>query len=116
MRGSWIGYTLVGVLLATATAAFLYPVRGARGPIHAAKRRALAEVRHEIREDRARMADGAAAGQRLPALLAWEARVEGVSEGPFDTGTLARFGLLLPLLSWLGGALVERAVDALLSP
>ena len=38
------------------------------------------------------------------------------SKWPFAAATLRRFGivLLLPLISWLGGALVERVVDAVL--
>ncbi len=68
------------------------------------------------RGDRERMTTDTAAAGRLPALLAYETRIERVSEWPFDSPTLARFGLLLllPLLSWLGGALVERALDAVL--
>ena len=52
----------------------------------------------------------------LPALLAWEARVESIREWPFDTPTLVRFALflLIPLGSWLGGAVVERVVDLVL--
>ncbi len=48
--------------------------------------------------------------------MAWESRIEGVREWPFDTGTFARFGLylLIPLASWSGGALVERLIDGLL--
>ena len=52
----------------------------------------------------------------LPALLAWEARIESVREWPFDTPALVRFALflLIPLGSWLGGAMVERVVDLVL--
>ena len=41
-------------------------------------------------------------------------RVEAVHEWPFDAGALRRlaFYLLIPLLSWSGGALVERLIDA----
>ena len=48
--------------------------------------------------------------------LAWEARIESVREWPFDTPTLVRFALflLIPLGSWLGGAVVERVVDLVL--
>ena len=57
-----------------------------------------------------------AAEERLPGLLAWEGRVEAVSEWPIDAATLRRPGIfvLLPLGSWIGGALVERLVDAAL--
>ena len=63
--------------------------------------------------------EDAAASDRqppLPALLAWEARIESVREWPFDTPTLVRFALflLIPLGSWLGGAVVERVVDLVL--
>ena len=36
-----------------------------------------------------------------------------VSEWPFDARSLGRLGLylLIPLASWIGGALVERALD-----
>ena len=49
-------------------------------------------------------------------LVAYEARIESVREWPFDSGTLSRFllYLALPLGSWAGGALVERAIDGLL--
>jgi hypothetical protein len=52
----------------------------------------------------------------MPSLLAYEARIESVREWPFDTSTLRRFALflLIPLASWIGGALVERVVDAAL--
>jgi hypothetical protein len=52
----------------------------------------------------------------MHAMLAYEARIESVREWPFDTSTLRRFGLflLIPLVSWIGGALVERAVNAAL--
>lgn len=98
-------------------AAFLLPVRGVRARIRAARARELAWVREEIARARAALAgEGAEAdarAARLPALLAWEARVADVPEWPFDTPTLVRFALflLVPIGSWLGGALVERIVD-----
>jgi hypothetical protein len=56
------------------------------------------------------------AGVLAGVLFAYEARVESAREWPFDASTLVRFALLLtvPLVSWLGGALVERVVDRLL--
>ena len=49
---------------------------------------------------------------RLGALAAYRQSVESVREWPFDTPTLLRFllYLALPLGSWLGGAIVERAL------
>ena len=77
-------------------------------------------MRSEIRRDREAVAalgsEADAAARRLPGLLAFEARIAAAREWPFDAATLRRFGilLLLPVLSWLGGALVERGVDQIL--
>ena len=62
-----------------------------------------------IREGRANLDEVT----RLPGLLALEARIEGVREWPFDTGSLLRFGfyVALGLGSWLGAATVERLLD-----
>jgi hypothetical protein len=52
----------------------------------------------------------------LADLLAWEARLERVSTWPFDASLWLRFGLFvaLGLGSWVGAALVERALGAAL--
>ena len=52
----------------------------------------------------------------LPGLLAYETRIESVREWPYDVPTLLRFALLtvIAISSWLGGALVERALSAVL--
>ena len=87
--------------------------------LHAAKLEELTRVRAEIECARAALVDTRNKGAeiaRMPALLAWEERVERVSVWPLDAPTLVRFALflLIPLGSWLGGALVERAVDSVL--
>lgn len=108
------------LLVAVAIGSFVIPVRGIHASLRAAKHAELDRVRGEIRRDREAVAtlgpDSDAAARRLPGLLAFEARIASAREWPFDAATLRRFGivLLLPLLSWLGGALVERGVDRLL--
>ncbi len=107
-------------LVCIAVGAFVIPVRGVHRRIRAAKRQELTRVRVEIRRDRESVAalagEASAAAARLPGLLAWERRIESAREWPFDTTTLVRFALLLtvPLFSWLGGALMERALDRVL--
>lgn len=119
-EGSWPEVAALGFLLAVAAGSFWIPVRGVHRRLRAAKRAELARARVEIRRDREAVAalgpDATDAARRLPGLLAFEARVEAAREWPFDAATLRRFGivLLLPLLSWLGGALVERVVDRML--
>jgi len=66
-------------------------------------------VRALIEEPSAALLNGAATSDsdaELPALLAYEARIDDVREWPFDTSNLLRFALflLIPLASWLGGA------------
>jgi hypothetical protein len=103
---------------------FLLPVYGIHRNIHAEKQLLLATLRDQIRAERGRLGtrvarlSGAAAGGggHLADLLAYEARISGAREWPVDTTILLRLALilLLPLASWLGGAFVERAVDAAL--
>jgi hypothetical protein len=107
--------------LALGVMSLLLPSRGIHQQLREAKHAELARVRRAI-ERRSRglfePEDPAATdGQpALPALLAWEARIESVREWPFDTPTLVRFALflLIPLGSWLGGAMVERVVGLVL--
>lgn len=51
---------------------------------------------------------------KIGGLLALEARIQAAREWPIDFSTLGRlaFYLAIPLVSWIGGALMERAVDA----
>ena len=47
-------------------------------------------------------------------MLAYRAQVASVPEWLLDISTLSRFAfyVAIPLASWIGGALVERALDA----
>ena len=118
--GSFAELVASAFLVAVAIGAFVIPVRGVHTSLRAAKKAELVRVRAEIRRDREAVAvlgpEAADAAQRLPGLLAFEARIDASREWPFDAATLRRFGivLLLPLVSWVGGALVERSVDTLL--
>jgi hypothetical protein len=98
-------------------AALVLPVRGAHAAIRTVKREELASCNAAIRVRRRAMGSADdVAGLELSELLAWRSFVESVREWPFDASTLTRLLLYLaiPLGSWLGGAMVERAVDAAL--
>jgi hypothetical protein len=118
--GSFAELTASAFLVAVAIGSFVIPVRGVHANLRAAKKADLVRVRAEIRRDREAVAalgpEATDAAGRLPGLLAFEARIGAAREWPFDAATVRRFGivLLLPLISWLGGALVERGVDTLL--
>jgi hypothetical protein len=109
-------FAVVGMAnLGLSAAGLLLPVIGMRRRIRAAKRAELDELRERLLRARAELRAGGARDGRVADLLAYRGFVEGVREWPFDATALARFGLylLIPLGSWLGGALVERAVDRL---
>ena len=118
--GAWGIVAVVNTgTLALGVLSLLLPSRGVNESLRAAKARELARVRDEIDRLRTRLLDAngdAAESARMNALLAWEARIDATSVWPFDTPTLVRFALflLVPLGSWLGGALVERAVDTII--
>jgi hypothetical protein len=107
---AWLAMTAVLALFAVG--ALLIPTQGARQAIRAAKAEELAKVHAEIAGARRARDD-----ERLPGLLAWENRIEGLAEWPINAAALRRIGLYLfiPLASWVGGALVERLVDTALS-
>jgi hypothetical protein len=115
VNSPWIVGVVLAATMALGVAALLLPSAGINERLRAGKAHELAWVRGEIAAAREALGRGDASG-RLPALLAWEARVADTSTWPFDPPTLARFALLLlvPLGSWLGGALVERVVDRLI--
>ncbi len=115
----WMVLFVIGLTLTLGIVALLLPARGIHHAVRKAKRAELAWVRRAVEEEREQLArpDGTPErAARLPALLAYEGRIEAVREWPFDSHLLLRFSLflLLPLGSWVGGALVERVVDVLL--
>lgn len=114
VNAPWLVLLVLSATIGLAIAALLLPSRGLHERLRAEKEAELRWVRAEISATREALGAGGERAARLPALLAWEARVERASEWPFDATSLFRFALLLlvPLGSWLGGALVERAVDA----
>jgi hypothetical protein len=105
------------VTIGVGVVALLLPARGVHRRIRAVKHAELARVRAALSRARGALDQPGAEhpdAARIPAWLAWEARVSAVNEWPFDAPTILRFALflLVPLGSWLGGALVERLVDA----
>ncbi len=117
----WPLFAILAATVALATLALLEPARVIRGRLGEEKRVELGRVRSRIEgaKGAALGRGGARAGGEaalLPGLLAYEARIESVSEWPFDTPTLLRFAALLVVAigSWLGGAVVERLLGSVL--
>jgi hypothetical protein len=115
----WIVAAVIVVTTAFGFAGLIVPSRGLHTRIQERKREELAQIRDAIANERVVLfseAERSHIPPKMHAMLAYEARIESVREWPFDTSTLSRFALflLIPLASWIGGALVERAVDAAL--
>jgi hypothetical protein len=108
---------VISILLATTSigaASLLAPSRGVHERLRDAKREELDWLRAEIARASGALRRGDdREAARLPALLGWEARVAGLPEWPFDASTVRRFllFLLVPLGSWLGGALAEHVLE-----
>ena len=118
--GQPLNAVLIVAFLAIVAIAFMVlftPLRWVHRLIAQTKQRELTQIRDDIRDARIQVTQsgsgGAEAGSRLTGLLAYEARIEGVSEWAIDVGTMFRFvGLLsLPVVSWTGGAFAERIID-----
>ena len=104
------------IVLVQTVATLLLPVRGLHERLREAKREELTRVNAAIRGDAGALR-GSPLGHReraaLADLLAWRGFVESVPEWPIDVSTLGRTALYvgIPLLSWVGAALVERVLD-----
>ncbi|MCZ6708942.1 MAG: hypothetical protein O7B25_01110 [Gammaproteobacteria bacterium] len=115
--GLWVVLPMFAFNLGVGLLILLSPAREVRGLIRNLKREELARLGpllHRVRED-ALTNQGSTHG-RLADLLAYKAQIESTREWPFDSSTLLRFGLYLfiPVISMVGGALMERAIDILL--
>jgi hypothetical protein len=114
----------IGILglaaLTWTTVSLLFLMRGVRERIRREKEVEIARVNAAIRGDETALADSAIGARRenlgLGELLAYRSFVESVPEWVIDAPTRARFFLFvaIPLGSWLGGAFVERLLDAIL--
>lgn len=119
-RYAWMVSFVALLTVGCATAALVLPVRGVHRRLREAKKAELAALHAAIRGEPEALKDTALAGRTqtpsLADLIAYRELVAAVREWPFDAPTYTRFALylLIPLGSWLGGAVVERVVDAIL--
>jgi hypothetical protein len=120
-RGFFVPLLMISIVcLATSATSALRCNRTIHRRIQQAKRDELARVNDALRGDSAAKrslslgASGEHGALSLSDLLTYRRFIEGVREWAFDTSAWMRTALYLalPLGSWLGGAIVERALDA----
>ena len=106
-----------GLLFNTALALLILPVLGVHQRIRETKHAALAALQEELSHalEGTLAASGSETG-RLTDLLTWRSYLENLREWPFDFTTVVTFALylLIPVASWIGGAVVERIIDLFL--
>jgi hypothetical protein len=110
---------LLLVTLGITLASLLVPLRGVHQRLRAAKERELLGVEAAVRGEPGALARTRLAGRAdlgLADLLAYKQLVEDVPTWPFDSAGLRRLllYLLIPVGSWIGGALVERMLGVFL--
>lgn len=114
----WWGLVPVFMLgLVIGLAALLRPALKVKHLVHEAKRAELATLEPKLKQARdATLKDDGNSQGKLTDLLAYQKEVKATPEWPFDQSTLVRFGLylLIPVVSMIAGALVERMVNAML--
>lgn len=108
---------LILAWLFVAVQAFLRPMRGIHARLVEEKRSTLKRLNSEIEAARVAMEAGdAAEATRIQGLISYRGLIEAAKEWPYDMGTLARLLLYLaiPVGGWIGGALVEQIIEAVL--
>ncbi len=109
--GAWTG----GVIFAWIS--LMFPLRGIRRKIKLAKQQELDWCKSTLKTARDELKSGVGEQYSITEIATYRTMIENVRNWPFDNSTLARFALflLIPLGSWLGGAVVERGLDLFLS-
>ncbi len=109
--GFWVSFTVLAWI------GLMLPLRGIRRKFKAAKDQELEWCRKSLKVSRDALKSGSGEGPSIADTLAYRSMIENQKNWPFDNAILVRFSLylLIPLGSWLGGALVERGVDLILS-
>ena len=116
--GLWVVLSIFAINVGVGLMFLLAPALDIRSLIRDVKREELVRLEPLLRQSRddALTGDTATHG-RLTDLLAYKTQIESTPEWPFDSSTLLRFGLylLIPIGTMVGGALVERVVDLVLT-
>jgi hypothetical protein len=113
------GFSIVVVFLLSLFSVFAWiglvlPLRGIRKKIKFAKAQELIRCDAMLSDSVRQFKSERTSERTISEIVAYRGLIENVRNWPFDSPTMARFGLylLIPLGSMFGGALVERFLDA----
>jgi hypothetical protein len=111
LLGFWIMFAVL------AWTGLMLPLRGIRRKIRTAKEQQLAWCQQTLKIARDELQSGSGGRQSISEIMAYRSMIENTRNWPFDNPTLVRFSLyiMIPLGSWMGGAIVERGLDIFLS-
>ncbi|MCZ6835884.1 MAG: hypothetical protein O7G85_08930 [Planctomycetota bacterium] len=114
--GLWGVFPAFGLGLVLGLVMLLKPARKVRNLIHEAKGEELAKLEPQLKQARDAALKKDSTHGKLTDLLAYQAKIKSTPEWPFDSSTLVRFGLylLIPVISMIAGAFVERVIDGML--
>ena len=103
------------IIVGVALVLLFLPLNGVHRKIVSAKACELSRLRAAIAGERKLLLSEkeVGTGAALAGLIALEERTKSLPDWPLDFSTMGRFSfyLAIPLVSWVGGALVERVVD-----
>jgi len=108
---------LILAWLFVAVQAFLRPMRGIHRRLVEEKQATISRLNAQIEAARHAMEAGnATEAARIQGLIAYRGLILEAKEWPYDVGTLARLSLYLaiPVGGWIGGALVEQIIEAVM--
>ena len=111
LAGLWVMFIVLAWI------GMMLPLRGIRGRIKTVKKQELQWCKEKLKRSRDSMKSGSTDKPTIAEITAYQNVIENIRNWPFDSPTLLRFTLylMIPLGSWLGGALVERGLDFILS-
>ena len=106
---------LIATIIPIAVLALL-PIWPLHTRLRATKAQLLDEINARIATQPLPTPDESRPISELLPLLAWRREIQGLPEWPFDVGTVGRliFYLIIPPLTWVGAALIERLVESTL--
>jgi len=113
----WAGMLLVGIYTTLSITVFVLPQLGVRQRIRSEKGRVYNQLTQMLPNGTQTLQEADSNPERLAALLSSRNQIQALPEWPAGQHTHIRLAmyLMVPLLSWSAAALVEEAIQRLIS-